>query len=587
MLGIPLFPLAILTAFSHRLRFPLFLFVVLVLGGLSTLGPRYHNARIMPATVNGATDRQTKLEDALQRWERLCREGSGGSSCAHPVIIALAGGASRASFLSATVLGDILDTTRKGSTFYDFGAQVFAISGVSGGAVGAVVIRSALADADSDHKAPCKSTDGRWYRFPSKINNRFFAQVSAEDSWKACLQSIAAGDFLSPAILGLAFRDPWGGLIGFTKDLLGGEEPPGAPPASSLQGFTIGLLGGDRAALLEEAFEARYARSLQDPQPFRSRIGVLIGPDPELDPPHGLARPLGYAGKGGRWTPLLLLNTTSVDSGRRLIASELAPTYRYKEQELRLFPEALDLFEALPHADKNDIPLSTAATLSARFPLISPYGALGGDDPRRPPERLVDGGYFENDGVTTAFELVLAIRQLRSGLEPVVVHVTNDPVRRAGANVSDGDTPALYGPSLSPPRDSEWFESLLDPVTALFGTRGGHAAQAVEEVLAAKGVKYARFQVFDEAPPEAQGSDGCHLQDSPSAASVTNTTPKDKDPKKTDEDSKKMDTKRIDEVSLSWWLSGAVQRYLDRQLCHEDNRKAWMALSQWLKKEKS
>jgi len=64
-----------------------------------------------------------------------------------------------------------------------------------------------------------------------------------------------------------------------------------------------------------------------------------------------------------------------------------------------------DLFEVLPHADQYDIPLSTAATLSARFPLISPYGALPGDDPKRPSERLVDGGYFENDGVTTAFEI--------------------------------------------------------------------------------------------------------------------------------------------------------------------------------------
>jgi hypothetical protein len=543
MLGIPLFPLAILTAFSHRLRFPLLLFLVLLLGWLA-LPSTYHNARTMPVTANGIGGRQTDLEVALTRWEQLnCpADGSGGSSCAlHPVIAALAGGASRASFLSATALGDILDITRNDPTFRDFGTQMFAISGVSGGAVGAAMIRSALVDAGSDGKAPCKSTDPRWYGFGSAAN-----RGGEEPSWKACLQDIAAGDFLSAAILGLAFRDAWGGLIGLWKGL-----------------------GGDRAALLEEAFEARYARSLQPPQSFFSNVGALIGADRELAQRHGLARPLGYVGEGARWTPLLLLNTTSVDSGRRLIASELAPGYPYNKQDRRLFPEAYDLFEELPHADKGDIPLSTAATLSARFPLISPYGALGGDDPKQPSERLVDGGYFENDGVTTAFELVLAIKQLRPTWEPVVVHVTNDPVRRAGENVSDGDTPSLYRPSTPPLRDSGWFESLLDPLTALFGTRGGHAAQAVEEVLAAHGVKYARFQVFDEAPPETQG--GCHLRDAlpPSGGG--------KPPNEAA-------SRRIDEVSLSWWLSSSVQEYLDRQLCHRSNKDAWTKLSGWLKK---
>jgi hypothetical protein len=154
------------------------------------------------------------------------------------------------------------------------------------------------------------------------------------------------------------------------------------------------------------------------------------------------------------------------------------------------------------------------------------------------------------------------------------VHVTNDPVRRAGENISDGDTPPLYGPSTPPPRVSKWFESLLNPVTALFGTRGGHSAQAVETVLEAHGVKYARFQVFDEAPPEAQGPGGCHLQNpqDSSPAPVKTKTPIDED------------SKRIDEVSLSWWLSGAVQKYLDRQLCHQSNKDAWNKLSGWLKK---
>jgi hypothetical protein len=159
----------------------------------------------------------------------------------------------------------------------------------------------------------------------------------------------------------------------------------------------------------------------------------------------------------------LLLNATSVDTGRRVIASELAPSYRFdgEHQNRRVFPEAYDLFELLTHIPKDDIPLSTGATLSARFPIISPYGALSSDDPRRPSERVVDGGYFENDGVTTALDLALAIKQLRPELEPVVLHVTNDPVQRAGDNFSKGHMPERQAPPVAEPRESLWFESLI------------------------------------------------------------------------------------------------------------------------------
>jgi hypothetical protein len=102
-------------------------------------------------------------------------------------------------------------------------------------------------------------------------------------------------------------------------------------------------------------------------------------------------------------------------------------------------------------------------------------------------------------------------------------------------------------------------------VTPLFGTRRGHAAQAVEAVRATEGIKYVQFQVFDKAPqrtPERVG--GCHLQDL-SPGSPGAITP-------------------IDEVSMSWWLSGAVQEYLDRQLCHPSNKLAWQKLFNWFKR---
>src|SRR5262249_42130235 len=154
---------------------------------------------------------------------------------------------------------------------------------------------------------------------------------------KTCLQSLTAGDFLSPAILGLAFRDPWAGFSGLAREL--------------------GINSDDRAALLERAFEVRYATLLAEPKSLVSRLGAMIGRDQELLTRSGRARPLGYAAAAARWAPLLLLNATSVDTGRRVIASELWPSYRDRSgQERRVFPEAYDLFEELPHADKIDIP---------------------------------------------------------------------------------------------------------------------------------------------------------------------------------------------------------------------------------------
>jgi len=91
-------------------------------------------------------------------------------------------------------------------------------------------------------------------------------------------------------------------------------------------------------------------------------------------------------------------------------------------------------------------------------------------------------------------------------MNPVILHVTNDPVQRAGDNVSYGGMLAQHEPPATTPRKARWFESLINPVTALFGTRSGHAAQALEAARAAEGIKYVRFQIFDTAPQPAQGA---------------------------------------------------------------------------------
>lgn len=571
MLGLPVFVLAILSALSHRIRFPVMLILAGVLAGAATLAPAFHMARSGPRP-DGEPDRQLVLIDAYQQWKTLyCRNNTSPDCGTHPVILALAGGASRAAFFSATVVGDLIDSTDPSSgNPRNFSKQILAMSGVSGGSVGAAIIRAALEDAQ-DGKPPCQRADGLWFgaaRTPSW--NAFYGFTDRPETWKGCLQALTAGDFLSPAILGLVFRDGFAAPISLAKSWLG----------SWIDGF-------DRGTLLEIALERRY-EALVKPDKTQTKSGVALDAD---KPWRGLDRTFGKR-PDGVWMPLLLLNATSVDTGRRVIASEFQPTSIDCE---RLFPEAYDLFRELartmpdqqgatpavakgslpsgkaqpcaqndtdPLGPAQDMRLSTAATLSARFPVISPYGGLRVGASSTMADRLVDGGYFENDGVTTAFELAQALIHLKLGIRPAIVHITNDPVgqydhRHLNGAVSDFSR----APDMSAIRPSSVFESVLNPVTAIAGTRGGHAAEAVRRVLLAKDdMDYYRFQVFTQRPSTV--SDHCSL-------SVL-------------VDSGQKPAPFVDAVSMSWWLSSAVQTYLDYQLCHSDNNEEYNRLSQIL-----
>ena len=66
--------------------------------------------------------------------------------CPRPIIIAAAGGASRAGFMMASIIGYFLDMPEperygiKGLSTRDVRNRIFAISGVSGGSMGAVML---------------------------------------------------------------------------------------------------------------------------------------------------------------------------------------------------------------------------------------------------------------------------------------------------------------------------------------------------------------------------------------------------------------------------------------------------------------
>ena len=279
------------------------------------------------------------------------------------VIVATAGGGIRAAYWTATVLERIKrDLGPNGLRPY-----LFAISGVSGGSVGATAFDAALAKSD---ETACGEKCVSSTKFLSE-------------------------DFLAPTLASGIFKDG---------------------PAS----FLPDLWQDDRGAALEQGFE-------------HASQGLLERPFLSLFP---------YGGEAAPWRPILLLNATHEESGKRIITSHVLI-------ERNVFVDALDGLHVLD----SDVRASTAAHNSARFSYISPAGNLGRhQDPAGDPKiwtdlnswkeawnrwladwngSVIDGGYFENYGALTALELARAAEATLSAenahVKLVILMISSDP----------------------------------------------------------------------------------------------------------------------------------------------------------------
>ena len=107
--------------------------------------------------------------------------------------------------------------------------------------------------------------------------------------------------------------------------------------------------------------------------------------------------------------PGLFLNTTWSETGERGVigSSRLcAPSV------------ALDILDTI--GPSLDVPWSTAISLSARFPVISPGGQIS--DVGGPCGHCIDGGYHDNTGIQTALEI---IDGLPPKTRPIIILVRN------------------------------------------------------------------------------------------------------------------------------------------------------------------
>jgi len=120
--------------------------------------------------------------------------------------------------------------------------------------------------------------------------------------------------------------------------------------------------------------------------------------------------------------PILCINTTRMQDGGPGVVSTISI-----KNDLKSFNDRIDVLNLLKEGE--DINLSTAVVLGARFPYVSPAGNLHGN-------YFVDGGYFDNSGSGFVQELIRAIKLSATDsinakriakFRYYVIHISNSP----------------------------------------------------------------------------------------------------------------------------------------------------------------
>jgi hypothetical protein len=231
-------------------------------------------------------DQRPTVRRAARAWYEQAEAAykqAGGNGPVPMVIVATAGGGIRAAYWTATVLERLAgDFERGGGSMRPY---LFAISGVSGGSVGAAAFEAALTQRDEKHCKPDKPGD-----------------TAGKRGDKTCplATDFLEEDFLAPALASLVFRDA---------------------PSS----FLPDLGQGDRGTALESGFEQASNDLLA--RPFLSFFRLKNDSPLDQEP-------------GPWWRPILLLNATHEETGNRIIAGHVLI-------ERNVFVDSLDALQML------------------------------------------------------------------------------------------------------------------------------------------------------------------------------------------------------------------------------------------------
>jgi hypothetical protein len=352
---------SVLAYWGRKKRVPI-VTVLVALGVLFSSWNDNHDMRTLPDAPRPDTlNHPGWLRAEFARWATQRAAPPGASTAEIPVFLVAASGGG---LRAAYWTGIALAAVQDRDT--SFASHVFAISGVSGGSLGGAAFAAVVRDA-ARHQGSLDCRDG---------------EASGSGPIATCVRRFMSGDFLAPVLAKLVAPD-------FVQLFLP---------------FPIGKF--DRATALEQSWEASY----------RETTG-----DTTFAAPYLAMRPA--AGEGD--APLLLLNTTHVQTGRRYVTMPVV--------DEDAFLDARSVHRALGGVD---LRLSTAVHNSARFSYVSPAGRIERGDGASY-GALVDGGYFENSGLATVADVRRAIDEaladpalaaLRPRVQVRVIYLCNAPL---------------------------------------------------------------------------------------------------------------------------------------------------------------
>ncbi len=245
-------------------------------------------------------------------------------------------------------------------------------------------------------------------------------------------QSILSQDFLAPTMGALFFYDMPARLLPYSKFI------------------------PDRATILETAWERAWEST-----PYRD---IFEAPFSTLIP-----------GERDHKIPTLLINGTSVENGGRLLTTHLNLDND--------FPLCECFEDIIPHQNQKgaDIRMSTAATMSARFPIISPAGTT------KQGKHVVDGGYFDNSGDHTILQFLESLEKeipdFNEKVEPILIQINND-----------------YGTSIE--KSHTFFPGIQFPIDTFLNTVGAHAADISKKLQNKCEEKGWTYYVYDFDKPK-------------------------------------------------------------------------------------
>jgi hypothetical protein len=284
----------------------------------------------------------------------------------YPVfIIAAEGGGIYAASAVSTLLAKLQDAVP------EFSKHVFAISGVSGGSLGAAVFRAL------DHPPTPAAVTIRKVQPPA--NN-----VSDVDDATTCAQYQSAG------------RPP--------------AHPSSAKDASTfVQNEVANIMRGDHfspvvGSIVPEIFGAPLSRSKALVASFDYSTSAQ-----DAEAGKQLCAPFSDSWSPAGDAPALVLNSTWVETGFRVA---FAPF------DLHATDESLYSFSDVGMPNEHQANLMSAAAVSARFPLIMPPFSVAMQNPdKATPQKMdtkrwnfVDGAYSDNSGASTAVDIYRAIK---------------------------------------------------------------------------------------------------------------------------------------------------------------------------------